>query len=185
MNLHRRFETNYKNYVMPHIDPTKPINFLEIGVDFGITSRWILDNILTHAESTFHGIDPVSQNIPDDIKKHNQVTLSYTTSIKTLPYCHDNTIDICYIDADHRALCVLMDSVMVWPLMKVGGFIIWDDYLYRWVSVLSPDSPQLRSKEAIDTFIMSVYDCCDVVFVADNQIGIRKTQKYPYHGGAL
>lgn len=38
-----------------------------------------------------------------------------------------NTLDICLIDADHNALAVLNDARLVFPLMKIGGWIIFDD----------------------------------------------------------
>jgi len=35
--------------------------------------------------------------------------------------------DIIYIDADHSRSAVLADSVMAWPLLRIGGLMIWDD----------------------------------------------------------
>jgi len=36
--------------------------------------------------------------------------------------------DIVYIDGSHVANDVLQDAVLVWQLVKVGGFMIFDDY---------------------------------------------------------
>jgi hypothetical protein len=37
-------------------------------------------------------------------------------------------IDILYIDGQHEAPYALMDFVLAWPLMNVGGLIVFDDY---------------------------------------------------------
>jgi hypothetical protein len=44
----------------------------------------------------------------------------------TLP-SESRSVDIAYIDGEHAASCVAVDSLLVWPLVKPGGNIIWDD----------------------------------------------------------
>lgn len=39
--------------------------------------------------------------------------------------------DFIYIDASHDADSVLSDAVLVWPLLKYNGIIIFDDYAWR------------------------------------------------------
>ena len=53
--------------------------------------------------------------------------------------------DFIYIDGSHARNDVLVDSLLAWKLLKVGGIIVWDDYEWN----LRPDRP----KEAIDTFL--------------------------------
>src|SRR5262245_7056826 len=43
--------------------------------------------------------------------------------------------DVIYIDADHRFDGVLLDTILSWALVKVGGCLIWDDYLWTNPSV--------------------------------------------------
>jgi predicted O-methyltransferase YrrM len=42
---------------------------------------------------------------------------------------YGEVFDGAYIDTDHTAPSVLSQSVMIWPLIRPGGFILWDDYL--------------------------------------------------------
>jgi len=179
-----RFKNNFQEY-LTMVDTTQPINFLEIGMFEGVTTRWVLDNILHNPQSVFHGVEPNPSIIPEDIQKHPQTHIYPTHSLEVLPNLSPNYYHMCYIDADHRAFCVLADSVMAWRLMCVGGHMIWDDYFYRWIKEMEPDVPSMRSKEAIDTFLMSIDGCHDVIFVDDNQICIQKTKGYYYYDSAL
>jgi predicted O-methyltransferase YrrM len=36
--------------------------------------------------------------------------------------------DFVYVDADHRPAAVLEDAVLAWPLVRVGGTMVFDDY---------------------------------------------------------
>jgi hypothetical protein len=38
--------------------------------------------------------------------------------------------DLIYIDADHHADAALRDAVLAWPMLKAGGLMIFDDYLW-------------------------------------------------------
>ena len=37
-------------------------------------------------------------------------------------------IDILYIDGQHEAPYVLLDFVLAWPFLNVGGLVVFDDY---------------------------------------------------------
>ncbi len=54
----------------------------------------------------------------------------------SVPALHDlagegQKFDIIYIDGNHDRHPVLADTVLAWPLLKVGGIIVWDDYRWR------------------------------------------------------
>jgi predicted O-methyltransferase YrrM len=56
--------------------------------------------------------------------------------------------DLAYVDGSHRRDDVMADSVHVWPLIRPGGIVIWDDYTW------SPDAPpEDRPQPAIDAFL--------------------------------
>jgi predicted O-methyltransferase YrrM len=56
--------------------------------------------------------------------------------------------DFVYIDGSHIAKDVLTDACMVWPLVKVGGIVVFDDYLWG-----EPRDVLHRPKLAVDTFV--------------------------------
>jgi predicted O-methyltransferase YrrM len=59
--------------------------------------------------------------------------------------------DIAYIDGGHRAVEVYADAVMTWPLMKRGGIVIFDDYLW-------PKTPARldHPRPGIDAFLNAI-----------------------------
>ena len=55
--------------------------------------------------------------------------------------------DAIYVDGWHGANGVIEDAILCWKLLKVGGIIYFDDYLW------GPQfKPQRRPREAIDMF---------------------------------
>ena len=79
-----------------------------------------------------------------------------------LPKLEHGTYDVIYIDGSHTAPNVLADSVLAWPLLKVGGILIWDDYLWELPLEVYPTpltdqqkekAALLRPKMAIDAFL--------------------------------
>ncbi|MBV9520417.1 MAG: class I SAM-dependent methyltransferase, partial [Hyphomicrobiales bacterium] len=63
-----------------------------------------------------------------------------------------NFFDFIYIDGSHQAPDVLTDSVLAFQLLRVGGIMVWDDYLWS----LEPQGRQdvlNMPKMAIDSFI--------------------------------
>ena len=77
--------------------------------------------------------------------------------------------DLVYVDGSHRGLDVLVDAALSWPLLEIGGLVVFDDY--RWA--LLGDDPLLRPGPAIDAFAGLVSAHGEVVF-HDRQVALRK-----------
>lgn len=56
--------------------------------------------------------------------------------------------DVIYIDGSHRHDDILVDSLLAWPLLRVGGLMMWDDYRggQSWAA-------KDRPRHAIETFL--------------------------------
>ncbi len=132
------------------------IHYLEIGVFEGRSAIWMLENILTHPTSKITCLDVFSQkNLYEKFMSNLSLSglLDKTTIIKgrsqitlrTLPL---DSYDIVYIDGSHTAPDVLADAVLSWSLLKKGGVMIFDDYLWEW-----DRPPQERPKIAIEAFL--------------------------------
>ena len=164
------------------------LNVLEIGSWEGRSTCWLLDNILTHESNkitcidTFEGsvehqYDPsyiqsiegrfdfniVRAGVPEKVQKI--VGKSYEV-MRNLPL---NSYNLVYIDGSHIASDVLEDAVLVWQLVQVGGFIIFDDYPFSF-----PQNPNWNTRIGIDAFMMSFSNKIRVIHKA-YQVIIEKT----------
>jgi len=81
--------------------------------------------------------------------------------------------DVIYIDADHRFDAVLLDTILAWPMLRIGGYLIWDDYLWR-----RPEVGPLYTKPAIDAWLARRSRFVEVIF-ADYQVCVRKLAEDP------
>jgi predicted O-methyltransferase YrrM len=77
---------------------------------------------------------------------------SSTQALAEIMARQEAPFDLIYVDGSHRAPDVLADAVLAFQLLRVGGIMIFDDYLWR----LEPDGrqdPLNMPKPAIDSFI--------------------------------
>lgn len=150
------------------LDVSKPYKVLEIGSFEGQSTCWMLNNLLTHPESEIFCVDPFTGSIEHNTNQttglfdrfcHNikstgnsdKVKVCQGTSEQILPKLLASGIlfDFCYIDGSHCAADVLFDAVLAWKMLRPGGLIIFDDYLWP----VYQDQPLLNPKFAIDAFV--------------------------------
>lgn len=154
----------------------KPVNALEIGSWEGRSACWLLENVLTHPQSSITCIDlfdadtdeyrALASRHPGSVSTATKVEEAFDRNIaacagrskvikrkgssaeilRTLPL---RSFDFIYIDGSHMASSVLTDAVLCWDLLKVGGIVIFDDY--RWPCF--PEQPLKTPKPAIDAFL--------------------------------
>jgi predicted O-methyltransferase YrrM len=178
-----------KNFMpaMGHLRNT-PCTYLEIGVFLGTTAKWVLENILTHPDAHLIGIDPWERKLYprheirndgvwdnlvkgiDEIGKNPKVRWikGYSQNVINERYGFSPlTIDAVYIDGEHSTAAVMKDFQLSWPLLKVGGIMIFDDYCSK-----APGSSQVKG--AIDYIVNRFKEEIDVLF-KNRQVGIRRT----------
>ena len=115
----------------------KPIRLLEIGVYDGRSAVWFLENLLTHPNSDYLGVDLVTGHEEAHLRaKANlevfrpKVTLVKADSMEYLPrlYRWDNKYDIVHIDGDHGFTTCVSDLSYSWNLLNPNGIVLLDDY---------------------------------------------------------
>lgn len=141
----------FREHVKPRWEG-KPILYLEIGVFEGVSLAWMMAHVLTHPESRAVGVDPWLPLPPRcDTKIINEVMLRAERNLKPWEdrcklYRMNSeelltasirrhggygigpaSVDVCMIDGSHFAYSVIRDAEMVLPLMKPGGWILFDD----------------------------------------------------------
>ena len=172
------FSVNIPNWQrsLGHFAAQPDLSFLEVGSYEGQSACWLLEHILTDESSRITcidvfkleksqdvydatGVDSASMS-PEDRFDHNilqtgakhrvvKIKGSSGCFLRTLPLAAYHFI---YIDGSHVARDVLEDAVLAWELLKTGGVIIFDDYLWRG----NPDR-LLRPQIAIEAFL-KVYE---------------------------
>ena len=131
---------------------------LEIGTFEGRSALWLLENVLTHATSQLVTIDPLAGEIEQRFHSNLELSgfahkvqkhLGHSEDIlHTLP---EKSFDIIYVDGDHTAAGVERDSRLCWRLLKEGGILIFDDYLWE------EEYPENeRPGPSIDQFLESI-----------------------------
>lgn len=136
------------------------VHGLEIGCFEGRSSIWFLERIVSHPTARMTCIDVFPESIEKRFDHNLQVSGLSERMTKRKGYSQDvlrtlesETFDFVYIDGCHLASCVLTDAVLAWDLLRPGGLIIFDDYLWE----LEKPKTQ-RPKLAIDTFVAIFHD---------------------------
>lgn len=159
-----RWEKHLKKLIKAGKD--RPLMALEIGSFEGRSAVWTLENILTHPNSSLICID---NYVNTPTRKRNttkqrfaQNTAKFGKKVKLLendsrdalksPELLDKLFDFIYIDASRHSKNVLEDAILSLPLLKVGGYIVFDDY------TSSKEHDYSCPKKGIDTFLDIFHD---------------------------
>jgi len=151
-------------------NPLTPKTVVEIGCYEGRATLWILKNLLQHADSRIHCIDTFTggndkspyqtrglfERFTDNIRESGDEAkvivhqdLSWRPLVKLIGA--GTQADFVYVDGSHLAPDVLEDAVLSYRLLRVGGVMICDDYLW---SMEKPGQDDILNspKLAIDAF---------------------------------
>ncbi|PIA73247.1 hypothetical protein CDR19_10610 [Ectopseudomonas toyotomiensis] len=182
-----------------------PARFLEIGSFEGRSACYIIESVASQKDIELHCVDSweggiehqpggaapmdmsvIEQNFLHNIElaastvEHN-VNLTLHKSMSDLALAKlvaegwSGYFDMIYVDGSHQAPDVLSDAVLAFKLLKVGGVLIFDDYL--WYENLPYGKDILRSpKLAIDSFVNINYRKMDVIRAPLGQLYLHKTR---------
>jgi predicted O-methyltransferase YrrM len=84
------------------------------------------------------------------VKKHKK--LSYLALAELITVERKGTFDVLYVDGSHQAPHVLTDAVMGFHLVRSGGLMIFDDYIWSMEEMGKQDMFNMP-KMAIDAFV--------------------------------
>lgn len=152
-------------FVPSRLFEDRAIVYGEIGVFCGGNMASVLESYAKHPESRAHAIDPwgnyegydeYTDSQPSNKKYFdtnmklfdplNKVLTHQGLSRDVVTEFEDETFDILYIDGNHRPHYVLEDAVLYFRKVKVGGYMIFDDY--GWNGDQGP-------KKGVDSFLQS------------------------------
>ncbi len=177
----------WENILKKNFGGRPNLNFLEIGSFEGRSTCWTFENVLTHETSRLTCIDPFTGSVEhvnldlSDLRSRfdnntqewaDKLRIIQKTSIAALPelLASGEKFDSIYVDGSHRASDVLFDAVNCFELLKVGGVMIFDDYLGG--KLVTDDDV----KPAVDAFIFAYQSKVNVFNVA-YQLWLQKTNE--------
>lgn len=181
------------------IPDLKPKRILEIGSYEGAGTCYLIENLADDAEIEIHCVDIWEGGVQTTKKEDfasiernydNNVRLALAAKPRIRVVKHKEYSDTClsrmiaegkkgyfdfiYVDASHLAPDVLCDAVLAFKLLRVGGCLAFDDYL--WAEKMPYGKDPLRCpKPAIDAFVNLNFRKLEVVPHAIHQIYLRKT----------
>lgn len=132
-------DDHYKNFekITNHLKQLPISLIIELGTFEGRTAFYFLDNI---PRSYVTVVDPNvhEPNFSDNFKewaKHKNANRfdwrrEYSFDFLINEYVEGRrNYDLIYVDGCHCASCVLQDAILSWKILKVGGILLFDDYL--------------------------------------------------------
>jgi predicted O-methyltransferase YrrM len=156
-------------------------HFLEIGAFEGRSTLWFynhldksdgyIDVVDTWGGSKEHvGIDfeAVKRRFDANVEDKDDIWVFVGTFFDFLGEGTSPRYDFIYIDGSHQAPDVLGDACMAWPMLRKGGIMVFNDYLWG-----VNEAPTHTPKMAVDAFIACYSEQLEVV-MAGYQMGIKK-----------
>jgi len=185
------------------LDDLKPERVLEIGSLEGMSTCYLIKAIAVDRKLEVHCIDTweggiehqANENAPLDMSMVEHSFRANTRKcIESAPHPVDLHVhkcfshralsflinedfeqhfDLVYVDGSHQAPDVLVDAVLSFKLLRTGGILIFDDYL--WEEELPDGTDPLRCpKPAIDAFVNLYIRKVKVLSAPLGQLYVRK-----------
>jgi len=160
----------------------KPINYLEIGAFYGGNVVSVNETYAKHPESKIYVVDPwLNYEAYDEYHKlvMNDVYETFTSNTQhikekmvvnrgysddELPKLQNDFFDIIYIDGNHDSAYAFADAVLSFAKLKIGGYMIFDDYDLSWTGVL----------HAVTAFVEYQKSRIEILGVHKNQAFLKK-----------
>jgi predicted O-methyltransferase YrrM len=188
-----KFSNDWFEDFKPHLKnilKTQNVNaILEIGTFEGAFPCWALENyphIDFYCIDSWENSNGYQENIDrvyktfcentKNLRKNLNLTVLKKDSrdgLLDLSEDHIEYFDLIYIDGSHKPDIVLSDAVLSYHLLKTGGIMIFDDYL--WVDGYREHSISYSPKLAVDSFVNSYFNKLEILSQYDaGRIYVRK-----------
>ena len=192
------FNQTAKNFWDQIIPRLKPINFIEIGSYEGASAVYMIKYLSSMNGGRVVCIDTWEGGVEHSSIKMSDVETAFDANVSKAIHDSGNKVllekvksnsllalsrmiadgrssgfDMVYIDGSHQAPDVLADAVLSFQLLKKGGLMVFDDYL--WSEKLPHGKDLVRCpKIAIDSFINIYCRQLEVLSAPLYQIYIQK-----------
>jgi predicted O-methyltransferase YrrM len=197
------FEQGTKKIWDQLIPQIKPKKLLEIGSFEGASACYLIDSLSADSDIELHCVDTweggvehkdggtfmsdmsavevrfnanIKKSIENSKSKVDLVLhkgLSDVCLARLLGSGKRNYFDFIYVDGSHQAPDVLCDAILSFKMLKIGGYMAFDDYL--WAENLPDGKDPIRCpKIAIDSFVNIFCRKIRVISAPIDQIYLQK-----------
>ena len=198
------FDQNGRGFWDQLIPGLSPRKILEVGSYEGASSVYLIDKLSASGPIELHCVDSWQGGVEHaqggsfetdmgavETRFHSNIAMSVAAAaykpkivihkgLSDAMLCRliaqdaAESFDFIFIDGSHQAPDVLSDAVLGFKLLKVGGVMVFDDYI--WSEHVGPSKDLLRCpKPAIDAFTNLYARRLDVMPAPLYQLYIRKT----------
>ena len=183
---HYRLPDNWFKLVPLQEFSGRPINYLEVGVFYGANLLSVCETYAVHPDSRVHGVDPWEdyELYPEYRGQQDSIYATFQRNVQRYPgsgkvsvhrgYSHavlprlpDDHFDIVYVDANHEPEFAMEDAVLAFRKLKVGGYLILDDYGWG-----GPDHTQ----RGLDGFRYGYANRLRLVGLENTQLFLQRTK---------
>jgi len=173
---------NFENH-LTQLKGIPNLRFLQVGAYTGDASEWLLTNILTDPSSilidvdTWEGSDELEHKSISfsDVYEFYKKRMEPYENVRSVRNNSENFLrnnktiyDFIYVDGDHTAKAVADDAEGAWKILKLGGILAFDDYM--WGQDLAE---YLTPRPAIDSFLDKYTGTYDIL-TKEYQVWIMK-----------
>lgn len=158
------------------IDDIKPARILEVGSFEGRSTCYLIENCSKFGPVEIYCVDTWEGGVEHDKDSMGEVERRFdynsalagrrathaasvtklkktsTEALSEMIARRDAAFDFVYIDGSHQAPDVLADAVLAFKMLRVGGIMIFDDYLWG-LGPAGQQDPLNMPKPAIDAFV--------------------------------
>ncbi len=180
-----RLTNNWVDFI-PLSMNENPIKYLEVGILYGANIISCTKTYGAHPKSLLYGVDSYveypdydeckgeMENIYNAMKANVQllspeekrkITIFREYSYEKIPKFMNDYFDIIYIDGNQKAAYVLEDGALSLRKLKVGGYMIFDDY-----GCNGDDC----TKRGVDAFLHGFKDRIEILGIKETQVFIKR-----------
>lgn len=180
--LGKNFSTEWTSRNIPHWQPVLDAlsadpTVLELGTWEGRTAVMLANYLPGSRITCVDGFDFGNEGRFDG-NVHEFGERIEKVKSHTIPALHNliwagRRYELIYVDASHERDLTLIDALMSWKMLKVGGFMIFDDYGMADTDMEDEEKP----KTGIDTFLDLQARHLEVLH-KDYQVVIRKISEW-------
>jgi len=157
------YEGNSTSFMIEQCGAKNAVNLVCIDTWGGSDEHVAFDHDMGAVERRFdHNVQVASNKVPNDIHLSKLKMNSLMGCANLISQNLHNAFDLIYIDGSHTAADVLTDAVLSFPLLKVGGLMVFDDYLWTFGYEMH-NTPLKVPKMAVDAFSNIFYDKIKII----------------------